>query len=247
LTFYKVTMNGNEGHERVCVHNKGCNFHCLGCAYKVPNAGIGPSDSDREIGTQQVIETLWKMNVKRVHFVGGEPLINSDLARVAEFAHEELGATTVIGHSNGSKRVPDFIDEATISIKALDSAIHKAYTGMPNKQVLKNFKDAYERGIKLKSSTVLIPRLVTTEEVERIARFISKIDSSIPFHITAYMPVPEVELWAPSEGEVNAAMSAAKRHLINVSGSVLSAEAFSTRKVTNPSFCSQIVEIGNSA
>ena len=243
VAFYKVTMNGNEGHEKMCVYNKGCNFRCLGCAYKVPNAGIGPSDSEREIGTQQVIELLRKKGARRVHFIGGEPLINADLARIAEFAHEELEATTVIGHSNGSKRVPDFIDEATISIKAFDDVVHKAYTGVSNGQVLTNFKDAYERGVKMKASTVLIPGIITPEEVEGIAVFISELDRRIPFHITAYMPVPDVGLRAPSDGEMGAAVLAAKRHLSNVSGSMLDAKTFSAMKEKDPAFRSHKIDL----
>jgi len=243
LAFYKVTMNENEGHERVCLYNKGCNFRCIGCAYKVPNAGIGPSESEKEIGAKQIIEALRKIGATKVHFIGGEPLINADLIKIAEFAHEELGAKTAIGHSNGSKRIPDFIDEATVSIKAVDDAVHRAYTGMSNSSVLANFKDAYERGIKMKASTVLIPGIVSIKEVGGIAAFVADIDGRIPFHITAYMPVPDAGLRAPTEQEVGGAVLAAKKHLINVSGSALNAESFSKTKAMNPAFRSHRVEV----
>lgn len=241
LGFYKVTKNGNKGHEKVCIYNNGCNFNCIGCAYKIPSIGISRSDMKVEITAQQIMNALASTGTKRVHFIGGEPLTNNNLPKVAEYAHEVLGATTVIGHSNGSVRVPEYIDEASISIKAIDCGIHREYTGNPNDGVLTNFKDAYDRGVKLKASTVLIPSLVTVEEVERIAEYIAWIDKEIPFHITAYMPVPGVNLRAPSNYELNAASSAARKHLRNVVSAALDADSFAAMKRNDPSFVSQTV------
>ena len=241
--FYKITSNRNVGLEKVCVYNKGCNFKCLGCAYKTTAAEIDQSAFDAPIETAKIKDALLAMNPKRVHFLGGEPTINSELGVVAEFAHEELGATTEIGHSNGSGKIPSFIDETSISIKAFDENLHYQYTGVSNKKVLANFKDAYDRGITLRASTVLIPGMVTAEEVERIAHFVAEIDSNIPFHITAYIPVPGVSLRAPKINEIQEAVVASNKHLKHVSSTLLSATEFARFKKTNPLYISEQVEL----
>ena len=242
MAFYKITSNRNEGQEKVCIYNKGCNFHCIGCAYKITSAWIGPSDSDAIIDAANIVKILKKIKPKRIHFLGGEPTLNTHLSPIAKFAHEGLGAITELGHSNGSGRVPDYIDEASISIKAFDEGVHRRYTGVSNEHVLENFADAYDRGIILRASTVLIPDIIPAEEIEQIARFVAQVDARIPFHITAYIPVPGVSIRAPTPIEIQQAMASAKKHLKNVTSTQLTVDGLVNLKATNPSFRSERVD-----
>jgi len=237
LTFYKITLNENCGSSRICIYNSGCNFKCVGCAYKINPAEMAESCA-KALDESRIIGILASLRPKRVHFLGGEPTSNPALSRIAKFAHEELGAVTKIGHSNGSIRMPDYIDEASISIKAYDERAHFAYTGTTNKSVLANFRDAYERGIRLEASTVLIPEIVTTDEVERIAEFVASIDPEIGFHITAYIPVPGITLKPPTPQELSIAVRDAKKHLKKVNFRQLTIEGRAELKKTDPSFCS---------
>lgn len=235
MGFYKVTLN-NYGASRVCVYNSGCNFNCLGCAYKL----VGRDrDSSGCLNYGDIIEKLMAIRPDRVHFLGGEPTTNSQLTDLAEFAHENLGATTKIGHSNGSGRIPDCIDEASISIKAYDDNLHKFYTGTSNVTVLENFRDAFERGITLHASTVLIPGLIETGEIAKISSFIANIDPAIPLHITGYIPVPSLPWRAPTDRELLDAVRASRSYLQSVNYNLLNSEEFSKVKVESPIFRSQ--------
>jgi pyruvate formate lyase activating enzyme len=157
--------------------------------------------------------TLGSLRPKRVHFLGGEPTTNPLLPQLARFAHEELGAFTKLGHSNGSGRIPDYVDGASFSIKALSPNIHEEYTGFSNEEVLRHFADAYYRGLQVTASSVLIPGIIDTEEIERLAEFVASLDRRIPFHITAYMPVPGAPYFAPTVEEVKRARDISKRYL----------------------------------
>lgn len=235
MGFCKVTFNDHGGISRASIYNAGCNFRCLGCAYKLR----GREESKPDLEDTKLFEMLRSLKPKRVHFLGGEPTSNCKLAAFAKFAHEELGAVTKIGHSNGSGRIPDHIDEASISIKAYDDSLHRYYTGVPNKKVLDNFHDAFNRGIGLQASTVLIPGLIDLDEIERISAYIALIDEHIPFHITGYLPVPGTPWRSPTFDEMEAAAGAARAHLKNVVFRSLKSGEFAKIRTEDPLFCSQ--------
>ena len=178
------------------------------------------------LGAEEVKDVLTGLDVERVHFLGGEPTLNSDLAEVARFAHEELGAYTKIGHSNGSILPPAHIDAISVSLKAFDEALHRDYTGMSNAPVLANFEAMYRQSIQVDASSVFIPGYVGLEEIERIARFIAWLDPEIPYHITGYVPVPGAPWRGPTREEVEKAAEAARRYLAHVTFSALTADDF---------------------
>jgi pyruvate formate lyase activating enzyme len=212
--------------DRACVYNLGCNFRCRGCAYKLKLSTFFDGDHGRELELEDVESALSRIVPRRVHFLGGEPTTNLSLPELARFAHEELGASTKVGHTNGSGRIPEYVDEAAFSIKAYTSSIHEEYTGLPNGAVLRNFLDAYERGIKVSASTVLIPGVVDAEEVGKVAEFIGGVDRSIHFHITAYIPVPGVPYAMPNAKELGEACSTAMKHVDIVTCRSLSRDDF---------------------
>lgn len=217
MPFYKVTFNRHGGMDRACVYNWGCNFSCRGCAYKLKPPAELPGCHGPWLGAGEIRSALLKLSPKRVHFLGGEPTTNPSLAEMARFAHEELGAIVKVGHTNGSGRIPECVDEAAFSIKAHSRSAHEGYTGMPNDQVLANFVDAYRRGVRVSASSVLIPGAVGVEEVARVAEFVGGVDRRIRFHITAYMPVGGVPYPAPSDRELADACALARLYVDSVS------------------------------
>lgn len=119
---------------------------------------------------KNVIEEMAKKSlIKRVHFLGGEPTINPWFEELLKFC-KDLNLYTCLGHTNGSKVVD--VDEANVSIKAYTEDIHIECTGVSNKKLLRNFMEAYEKGIKLKANSVFIPDFIDYEEIEKIAKFI---------------------------------------------------------------------------
>jgi pyruvate formate lyase activating enzyme len=230
LPFHKITFNTVGGMDRACVYNRGCNFRCKGCAYKLKPTIGGKEEQGSQLGLDKVRATLESLEPKRVHFLGGEPTTNPLLPQLARFAHEELGALTKVGHTNGSGRIPDYVDEAAFSIKAYTNDTHEEYTGLPNNAVLRNFVDAYERGIRVSASTVLIPGVVDATEVGRVAEFVGGVNRSIHLHITTYIPVPSAPYQSPSARQLNEACSLAMRYVGNVTYKVLTQADFLSLK-----------------
>ena len=75
-------------------------------------------------------------------------------------------------------------------------------------------------------STILIPDVITLDEMERIAEFVSSVDEDIPFHVTSYIPVPGIPWRTPSQEEIKAAVSVVCQHLKNVTCSSLTVQDY---------------------
>lgn len=79
-------------------------------------------------------------------------------------------------------------------LKAFTENLHRALTGVSNQLTLKNFeglaqylKERTEPPF-LIASTLLIPGYITSREVKKIAQFLARFDSKIPYSLLAFYP-----------------------------------------------------------
>jgi len=218
MPFYKVTYS--EQYRRATVHNRGCNFRCLGCAYKIRD--IAPVDNWPELG--EVKAAVAALDVDRVHFMGGEPTTCEDLPEMLRYCKHELGLRTFLGHTNGS-RVPTLdLDGANISFKAFSPEKHLHYTGYPADPVYDSFRRAFEAGLELKASTVYIPGFIDRDEVAAIARFVASFSPDIPFHVMGYIPIPGTPWPRPTEEQMQETVALVRGILSDVGFSHLTVD-----------------------
>lgn len=133
--------------------------------------------------------------MKRAVLGGGEPTLDKELLDIIGM----LDALDVKIHllTNGYILNEKFIEKLEevglsstyVSIKAYNDDVHRFYTGQTNRPVLDNFKLLSKSRIKLMAESVLIPRLIEQDEIERIARFIASIDPSIQYRIDGFIPI----------------------------------------------------------
>ena len=228
MAIHKITYS--EGYKRANIHNYGCNFDCSWCSYKLRN----DKRPERFLSMSRIKKMLGDLGPERVHFIGGEPTLYTGLGELASFAHDQLGAFTKIGHSNGSRLPPPDIDAWSVSIRTMSEKDHIAHSGGYSAlKILQNFKDGYDVGIEMDASSILIPGFVEKLEIERIARFIADIDRNIPYHLVGYLPVPNAPWHGPTCEEVHDAVNIAREHLSNVTSSCLSIDDLSDLKATD--------------
>lgn len=212
-SYWKVTYSPRL--ERAHVYSSECNFACRGCPYLTGLLKVDP----KPLRVEDIKGKLLELKPKAVSFLGREPTVSPDLPGMILFAKEELGAKVNVT-TNGSNPLPRGVDSASISLKAYTDSIHVDYTGRSNRSVLRNFVEAYESGVRLSASSVLIPGYIDSDEIGRIAEFIAGVDPSIPYHIIGFIPFGGVPWRAPTMGEVKAAVEAARRHLRRVTWSL---------------------------
>lgn len=92
-----------------------------------------------------------------------------------------------------------------------------ACQGCIRKKALANFVNFYKAGVRLRAESILIPGYIDSQEIENMAKFIASINPNIPYRIDAYIPVPKSRWRKPASGEVDIAVSVAKKYLHNVS------------------------------
>ena len=166
------------------------------------------------------------MKIDNLVLLGGEPLTCEDLDMIIDFTKGELGARVKIAHSNASLMPPEGVDEMGVSLRAITKRKHQQLTGAPNNTVMANIYKIFDRDIELKISTILIPEVITLDEIKRISEYVASVDESIPFHITGYIPVPGIPWMSPSLEEMKAAVKVACGRLKNVTCSSLSVEDY---------------------
>lgn len=218
MPFYKLTYSAP--YRRATVHNLGCNFRCLGCAYKLK----GRPEPERIPALEEFKAALRELDCERVHFMGGEPTTCPDLPEMLRFCKEELGVTTMLGHTNGSALPPAHLDATNVSFKAFSPEKHQEYTGQPRDPVYDNFRAAFERGVSMKASTVFIPEYVDRDEIEPMLAFLAGLSPEIPFHVMGYIPVPGTPWRRPSDEELDGILALARQYLTTVGSSHLTAE-----------------------
>ena len=202
--------------------NHGCNWDCSICSYKLR----GDLQPTRFLSIENILGALSSAKIENVVLLGGEPLTCEDLDVIIDFANNELEARVKIAHSNASIMPPEGIDEMGVSLRAVTKRKHQQLTGAPNNMVLANIFKLFDRGIELKISTILIPEVITLDEIRRISEYVASVDESIPFHITGYLPVPGIPWASPTQEEMKAAIRVACRSLKKVTCSSLSVKDY---------------------
>lgn len=138
-----------------------------------------------------------------VCFFGGDPSSQMGHALAAAKRFAERGVR-VCWETNGTMhpkhlaRALDYSIETggcvKFDLKALDDGLHRALTGVSNRRTLGNFEAAAARSGERRSppavvaSTLLLPGYIDAGEVEKIARFIAKLDRNIPYALLAFAP-----------------------------------------------------------
>jgi len=219
MAIQRITYSAK--YRRATLHNWGCNMRCVGCSYKLKE----PPRPERTPSIEEVYGALKGLDdCRAVHFMGGEPTLNPQLPDLLRFCKQELGLATRLGHTNGWNLVTKNLDGTNVTLKAFDEAKHREYTGLPGQRIRDNFRAAYDAGLAMKASSVLIPGYIDLDELEAIVDFVAGIDAAIPFHLMGFIPVPGAPYRRPTDEEMAAAVALCESRLETVGYSHLTSE-----------------------
>ena len=170
------------------------------------------------ITLQKLMLMLEPLSLKQVVLMGAEPVCDPMLLRILTSLKKSKDCSFVL-LTNGRKFPPlSKVDEIIFSIKAITPALHKDYTGVDNRMILRNFSEiAASKSVSLHVETVFIPGYVDEDEVLRIADYVASIDPAIPFRIDAYLPIQGLPWRAPQAHEIQSLADKARRMLPNTS------------------------------
>ncbi len=183
----------------------GCNFRCLNCQnwdianYPVTSTDIRglvePERLAKEISYKLKSKKAKILGADRVFFSGGSPTPSLPyIEKVIEEA-KKITSLKVNYDTNGFltrgslKRVLKITDSITFDIKAYNEEVHRALTGAPVAPVLDNAEYLIKNapGKLWEFRYLLIPGM-NEDDVPKLARFLARIDPSIPLNILAFRP-----------------------------------------------------------
>ena len=216
----------------IYLHFWGCNLSCRACLLKKElydchlaetrdsifnRTEKRPRMPESFLDLPEVMQILEKLDISQVVFMGAEPTLDPQLPQLAEALHREFASHNVL-LTNGFNLIDlRHIDEVVFSLKARTNTLHRHYTGKSNKKALENFIKLHQSGTKLRTESIFVPEYIDYTETENIAKFIAKVDKSIPHRIDAYIPIGDNPWRRPTPQEIEKAASIARKYLLNVS------------------------------
>ncbi len=227
MAFFRITYN--DKYRFATLHNYGCTFRCGVCSYKLRSGADGLSGHsfprpERFLTVQEMKRALLSVPLDMVYFMGGEPTVSKELPEMLDFAKNNLGVRTFLGHTNGSCLPLKNLDGANVGIKAWDEAIHLKYTGKPKNLIFNNFKAAVHAGLEMKANMVFIPGFVDIDQVEATSSWLATLDPKIHFQIMGYIPVPGQPYERPTNEQMASVTKACRKHLQNIAVSHLTSQ-----------------------
>ncbi len=213
MNIHRITSNPQK--QSCSLYFIGCNFRCLGCYWKQIYGRVKLNEL-KFASKKEVIDLLRKAGPESVSILSGDPVLNPDYSALPKLLKEEIGCKVRLLTNGYILPNLEGVTHVSMSIKALDEELHKKYTGRPNKVCLENFRLIHREGIELSASSVLIPGLIDKEEIEKIANFVSSVDTDIAFRVIGYMQVDGLPYRQPNWQELSEAADRAKKHLKNV-------------------------------
>ncbi|WP_294964733.1 AmmeMemoRadiSam system radical SAM enzyme [Sulfurimonas sp.] len=175
----------------------GCNLSCSFCQNHEISQYTKENDNKitgQELSSESIVDLAIKNNSSSVSYTYNEPIVFFEYTYdTAKLAHEKGLKNIYVTSGYETHKAIDlltpYIDAMNIDIKSFSDEFYKEICGARLKPVLQTLKYAHEKGIWVEITTLLIPgKNDSDEEIRDIARFIASIDTSIPWHLSAFHP-----------------------------------------------------------
>jgi len=231
---YAYVPGPERGYTNLAVFLGACSFDCLFCQnteYHRMVRRLGPVATPEELAGAVAEHTAC------LCYFGGDPSPQMPFAlRAARLALERTQGRIfrICWETNGNIHPRYLTAVAELSLysggcikfdlKAWNDSLHRALTGVSNRQTLANFS-ALARYVRqrpdppfLVASTLLVPGYVDAVEVAAVARFIAELDPEIPYTLLAFYPhhlmrdLPRTS-WEQAEACYTAAVAAGLRRV----------------------------------
>lgn len=177
----------------------GCGWGCKGCVRVLGwDSHLSPSDREKlgdvygktqsslRLQLDEVIKILKGHNAKKLYLGGYEPTLDPNIVKTLKtLKDEDFWMKLVTNGEFLSEQIIELVDGVTLSLKALDDGIHKAYAGTSNRKTLRNFEKFHDSE-KIEIETVYIPDVVECGEILKIARYAADYNKNLRYRIDRF-------------------------------------------------------------
>ncbi len=176
------------------ISTMGCNFHCQFCQ----NSDISQPGKEiygKHIEPKQIVEQALENDCQSIAYTYTEPTIFYEYALDTAKLAKEQGIKNIFvtnGFINPEplKEISPYLDAANIDLKSFNDSFYKKLVGARLQPVLDSIKLYNELKIFLEITTLIIPKKNDSDkELKQIAEFIAEIDNNIPWHVSRFHPM----------------------------------------------------------
>lgn len=191
-----------------------CNMNCNFCQNWVISQQACPT---KNITTNQLAELVRQYSPWQVAFTYTEPLMWYEF--ILDFV-KDFPEINIILVTNGYLCTKPFLDilphvsAMNIDLKGINKSFYETLCAASIDPVLENIQLAYEAGIHLEITNLLIPGFNDSDDdVNRLCSFIRSISPEIPLHISAYHPSYKLRVQATDIERIKHACKIASTYL----------------------------------
>jgi len=170
----------------------GCNFKCDFCQnFEISQV---KEITGKEITSEQIVDNAIKTGCESIAYTYNEPAIFIEFVKDTAKLAKEKGLKNILVTNGYLSResfdyIKNYIDAMNIDLKG-NEEFYKKYCKAKLQPVLATIKRAYEKGIHIEITTLIIPGLNDNEkDLEKIAKVIASMDKKIPWHISRFFPM----------------------------------------------------------
>jgi len=171
----------------------GCNFKCDFCQnYEISQL---KTIVGKETTPEQIVDRAIKSGCKSISYTYNEPTIFAEFVKDTAVLAKRAGLANILvtnGYETGEclEFFEKDIDAMNIDLKSFTEDFYNKICKAKLKPVLQTIKLAHKKGIHIEITTLIVPgENDSLQELEKIAKFISKIDKNIPWHISRFFPM----------------------------------------------------------
>jgi len=179
-----------KGTKTFSLGSMGCNFSCKFCQnYRIAKEEV----YYQKLEPKEAVEKALNNNMKSIAFTYNEPTVWYEyVLETAKLAKKNnlktICVTNGFINSEPLEMILDYIDAFNVDLKAFDSNFYKDLCGGNLEPVLNSIKTIYEKAHLEITTLVIGGERGNVEDIEKIIKWISKLERKIPLHLSRYFP-----------------------------------------------------------
>jgi pyruvate formate lyase activating enzyme len=186
----KPLYHFKPGSQILSIGFAGCNLHCPFCQNWSISQNIDIPGKWMQPG--EIISAALEYSSPSIAYTYSEPLVHAEFVidcMVLAHNHELSNVLVTNGCAveKAAREILQYTDAANIDLKSFSAQTYQQVLGGDLDTVLKFIKLAYETGVHIEVTTLVVTGLNDSlDELMGIRDFIASIDVNVPWHLTAY-------------------------------------------------------------
>ena len=172
----------------------GCNFNCKFCQNHSISQKPFRDFAYGDIQPQQIVSEALEKRIPSIAYTYNEPTVFFEFAYDIGILARKNNLKNVFVSNGFMSEVTleksfDFLDAVNFDLKSFSDEFYKKTCGGKLAPVLRNIRKAYQAGIHIEITTLLVTDLNDSEqEIKNITEFILDLSPEVPWHISRFFP-----------------------------------------------------------